>query len=292
MRRRAGFDGIVFDMDGVLLDTSRSFTAAVLLAGRACALEPGLRGTWGEREVEQLRLCGGFNNDWDAAAAVATLGPASGPSRGWEERCAQLERLGGGTDAVRVLVGETTWLEVLSRVAPAFQRLYAGPRAREVYGLEPSEPRGLYEMEEPLVSPVELGATGLPFGIFTGRTMEEALLGLERFGLELPAGRMVCDTAPRFRKPRPDGLLELAAQLGSHHVLHVGDTLDDLRSSVNAQMAGLDVAFAGIAPAGSERARRFTGEGALLVRASVREVLSDCFDGDAGAEVRNSWRSR
>lgn len=291
MRRNPGFDGVVFDMDGVLLDTSRSFTAAVLLASGACAVEPGLRGAWGERQVERLRLCGGFNNDWDAAATVAILGPGCDSSGDWEERCAQLEELGGGPDAVRVLVGDRTWLEVLSRVTPAFQRLYAGPQAREVYGLEPSEPRGLYEMEEPLVSPEELAAPGLPFGIFTGRTVEEARLGLKRLGLELPAGRMVCDTSPRFRKPRPDGLLELAAQLGARRLLHVGDTLDDLRSSANARLEGLDVAFAGIAPAGSERARRFAEKGALLVRASVREILSGCFDGDAGAGARGPWRS-
>lgn len=274
-----GFDGLVFDMDGVLLDTRRSFTAAVLLTGRACAVEPGLRGEWTEAEVERLRLCGGFNNDWDSAAVLALLGPGCRTRGDWEARCAQIEGLGGGPDAVRSLAGDVAWLEVLSRVAPVFQRLYAGPRARQVYGLEPSERRGLFELEEPLASPAEMGAPGLPFGVFTGRTREETELGMERLGLDLPADRVVFDSAPRYRKPSPDGLLELAAVLGARRLLHLGDTLDDLRSSVNARREGLDVAFAGIAPTGSDRERRFYEEGARAVREDVRQVLSEIKEG-------------
>jgi HAD superfamily hydrolase (TIGR01548 family) len=270
-----GIRALVLDMDGVLIETRRSFSRGVLLSAAACAEPPGLRDGWSEREVERLRLCGGFNNDWDAAAALAALGPASAPGGSWEAVCVRLEGLGGGPGAAATLAGEARWKRLRRAVVPLFQRLYAGPRSLEAYGVAPTEPRGLYEEEEPLVSAEELSALGLPFGIFTGRTRGEASLGLERLGLDLPEERLVCDTQPRLRKPRPDGLLALAAALPAGPLLHVGDGADDLAAARNARAAGLDVSFAGIAPEGSLREARFFEGGALLVRPSLRQVLDE-----------------
>jgi HAD superfamily hydrolase (TIGR01548 family) len=270
-----GIRALVLDMDGVLIETSRSFTRGVLLSAAACAEPPGLGEGWSEGEVERLRLCGGFNNDWDAAAALAALGPGTGPGKGWEEACLRLEALGGGPDAAAVLAGGARWSRIRRAVVPLFQRLYAGPRSLEVYGVAPTEPCGLYEEEEPLVSAPELRDAGLPFAVFTGRTRGEALLGLERLGLELPEERLVCDTQPRLRKPLPDGLLALAAALPAGPLLHVGDGADDLAAARNARAAGLDVSFAGIAPEGSLREARFWENGALIVRPSLRRVLDE-----------------
>ncbi len=272
---RGGFDGLILDMDGVLLDTVPSFTACVVQTARVCSEPPGLRGDWSEAEVERLRLSGGFNNDWDGAAAMALLGPASGPGDGWARQCAALRASGGGPGAVVSLVGESRWGAMRAKAEPAFQRLYAGPRSLDLYGLVPTEPAGLCEREGPLATPSDLEEFGLPVGIFTGRTREETQLGMERLGLRLPPGRVVCDTEARFRKPRPDGLLALAEALCARHPLYVGDTVDDLAAALNARGAGLDVRFAGVAQEGSERALRFAQGGAVLVRASLRQILGE-----------------
>ncbi len=269
-----GFDALILDMDGVLLDTRRSFTLATLLSARACAQRPGLGEEWSAAEVERLRLAGGFNNDWDAAAALCLLGPRSRPGPAWNALCEKLSQGGGGPGAVRALAGDGCWERARLEVEPVFQRLYGGPRAFELYGLEPSEKRGLHEEEAPMVTPAELLEAGLPYGIFTGRTREEAKLGLDRLGLALPPERLVCDSEPRFRKPRPDGLLALAEALGARRPLHVGDTVDDLRSARAAREAGLAVRFAGVAPEGGEAERRLRAEGAEAVRPSLRAVLT------------------
>jgi HAD superfamily hydrolase (TIGR01549 family) len=261
-------------MDGVLLDTRPSFTAAVAMAAGACAPPPGLSLGWGEAEVEALRLAGGFNNDWDAAAAVALLGPENGPGAAWEALCARLRAEGGGPAAVMGRCGRDAWERVRGAVAPVFQRLYAGARAGEVYGIEPTESGGLYEREVPLVTAEELESTNLPIGILTGRTRGEAGLGLSLLGIQLPEARLVCDTGPRFRKPRPDGLLALAGATSSRRPLYVGDTVDDMDCAQNARAEGLDVLFAGIAPEGSERERRFRGGGASAVAVSLRAALA------------------
>lgn len=271
---RGPFDALILDMDGVLLDTSRSFTLATLEAARACAKPPGLDGGWTSEAVERLRLAGGFNNDWDCAAALCLLGPRTSPGGGWDAVCEKLEFMGGGPQAAGAMAGQEAWNQCRAKVAPLFQRLYAGPRALRLYGLEPTVDRGLCEEEVPLVSAEELAGVGLPFGVFTGRTREEATLGLERLGLDLPADRLVCDTEARFRKPNPDGIFALAGALGAQSPLHVGDTVDDLRAALAAWRAGLDVGFAGVANPDSPSERRLASLGADVVKASLRDVLT------------------
>ncbi|MBI4565561.1 MAG: HAD-IA family hydrolase [Planctomycetes bacterium] len=257
------FDAIVFDVDGVLLDTRRSFTEGVLRA----ATPHGLGDGWTPAHVEALRLCGGFNNDWDAATALALLGPPTGPA-GWNEACRAFRADGGGPRAVMRRTGEESWTRTRAAVVPRFQRLYAGPRAPEVYGVDATEPRGLYESEVALITREELHSLAVPFGILTGRTPGEALLALELLRLDLPPDRIVCDSEERYRKPRPDGLLVLASCLGARRLLYFGDSIDDLQCARNA-----GAAFAGIAPAESERAARFRHEGAIAVQPAVRDIL-------------------
>ena len=275
---------LVLDIDGVLLDTAPSFTVAVLETGRRCAVAPGLRGLWAGADVERLRLAGGFNNDWDSAAALALLGPSSGPGLSWTRTCGEIERRGGGPRAVQGMTGDGAWESVRAAVLPVFQRLYAGPRSMEIYGLLPEEVEGLYELERPLISPEEISLTGLPVGLFTGRTREEAVLAMERLGLEVEGGRLVCDTEPRFRKPLPDGLLVLASKARSERPLFVGDTVDDMGSAISARASGLDVAFAGIAEPESERESRFREGGAVAVGPSLRHILRDCLGGRGGSD--------
>jgi phosphoglycolate phosphatase-like HAD superfamily hydrolase len=157
----------------------------------------------------------------------------------------------------------------------------------EIYGLDPTETVGLYALEVPIATPCEIDSAGLPVGVFTGRAREEAALGLERLGLDLSPDRVVCDTSPRFRKPRPDGLMVLASALGSRRPLYVGDTVDDMEAAQNARAAGLEASFAGVAKRGSERARRFEEGGAVFIGESLRQILTQ-FDpslADPGREI-------
>jgi phosphoglycolate phosphatase-like HAD superfamily hydrolase len=60
--------------------------------------------------------------------------------------------------------------------------------------------------------------------IFTGRPPDELLLAYQVLGFRLPA---VCDSAPHLRKPRSEGLIQLADAFKATEVVFVGDTLDD-----------------------------------------------------------------
>jgi phosphoglycolate phosphatase-like HAD superfamily hydrolase len=95
-------DGLILDMDGVLLDTGPSFSLCVLETARRLA-DPPLGQGWSLEDEEVLRLAGGFNNDVDAAVALALLGPASSPGEGWKAVCQRLKRRGGGAPPRMVL---------------------------------------------------------------------------------------------------------------------------------------------------------------------------------------------
>lgn len=269
------FEAVVFDLDGVLIDTERSFTACVLRTAALCAAAPGLGSGWNASHVEELRLCGGFNDDIDASAAIALEGPESPPGPSWSKTCRDLRQSGGGPDSVRRRAGDRAWETMLAAAGPVFQSLYAGPRAPDVYGVPATEPRGLYEEEVALVRGEDLEALGRPWGIFTGRSPGETVLGLQILEVRPDSARIVCATQPKYRKPRPEGLIDLAAGLKAKSLLFVGDNLDDLQAARNARAEGLDVGFAGVAAAGSPGALRFAEGGAWRVVPHVKQLWSD-----------------
>ncbi len=52
-------DGIIFDMDGVLVDVSQSYRRAIMLTSGK-----------NPKYVDKIKLLAGFNNDWDATYAL------------------------------------------------------------------------------------------------------------------------------------------------------------------------------------------------------------------------------
>ena len=59
------FDGIIFDMDGILIDVSRSYREAIRLTA-AYFLNRQIK----KSEVEKIKNKIGMNNDWDASYAL------------------------------------------------------------------------------------------------------------------------------------------------------------------------------------------------------------------------------
>lgn len=274
---RASAGALVFDVDGVLLDTGPSFTACVLQTASQCA-EVGLGPGWTPADVEPLRLAGGFNNDWDAAAALALLGPGLEPGGAWEAACAELASAGGGPDSVAKRVGHAAWNAMRVAVELPFQQRYAGRRAHEVYAVPNGEGEGLYLEEAPMILPGFFQGLPLPFALFTGRNAGEVALALERLGLELPANRVACDEGPEWRKPQPKGLLVLAERLGVGTLAYLGDTVDDCLAAERATAAGVKTLFAGVAAPGSVREATFLSRGAAVVAPDAATAVAGLVD--------------
>jgi phosphoglycolate phosphatase-like HAD superfamily hydrolase len=226
---------LVLDVDGVLIDPGRSFHEAV--AAALAELAPGL--AWDDGLFAAFKRVGGFNNDFRLTAGAMALFEAG-----------ELDRLpaaeGIGFPHLEARIRE---LEPLCQAV--VQKHYARTR----------------RLERPLVNLQDLQAFKGDLAIFTGRPPEELIMAFEVLKFRLPA---MSDSAPHLRKPRPEGLLQLADGYRSARVVFVGDTCDDAAAlaAARALNPGVEWVFAGVGP---ER-ERFTGAGDLSA-ASLKDLM-------------------
>lgn len=283
--------GVVFDVDGVLVDTGDSYRRVVretVERVHDTEVDPAA--------VERFKQAGGFNDDWELTEALAAhaLARREGYEASVADHTAAVADEGGGLDGSRAVLGAALSGGEYDRVERAvdpdrlrrvFQRLYLGrERYRELEadpgpveaaaGIDADE-RGYVENETVLVGETTLAGVRerFPVGVFTGRPADEADIALDRVGLNLPDDLVITMDDPEPGKPDPAGLLSLADRLGVDGVVYVGDTVDDARAArradttddrpylaVGVQTGGLD----------GERGRRlFREAGADVVLDSV-----------------------
>lgn len=210
---------LALDVDGVLIDPGRAFHDAVALA--LAELSPGI--PWTDELFLAFKRAGGFNNDFRLAAGALALAEA------------------GELEAIKGREGQGL-PHLASRIAEL------EPRCQTVVQKHYARTRRL---ERSLVAREDLEGFPGDVAIFTGRPPDELLLAYQVMGFRLPA---VCDSAPHLRKPRPEGLLQLADAFRSTEVVFVGDTLDDAAALRGARelCPGLAWTFAAVGP---DRAR-------------------------------------
>lgn len=226
---------LVLDVDGVMIDADRSFAEAVARALKELA--PGQ--PWSDDDFLAFKRVGGFNNDFRLAAGALALA-----ERGELDRVRKAEGIGFPDLEERIQALEPRCQEVV-------QRHYAVTK----------------DLEKPLVSLAELKSLGVDVAVFTGRPPEEWDMAVEVLGFALPA---VTDAAPHLRKPRPDGLLQLADAYRAQEVLFVGDTRDDAACLREARALRPDLQWA-FAAVGPDRERI----GGDLLGASLRALLPE-----------------
>ncbi|MCA9522357.1 MAG: HAD hydrolase-like protein [Myxococcales bacterium] len=258
---------VVFDMDGVLVDTSSSYDRAVVLT-----VERYLRHVLGAASelatpaaVRALRQAGGFNNDWDLSYALlvcAVERPALGLAE-FHAICEAVRGAGGGIDAVAEVLGRSEIasrrfrgveydgdVESGNRVKRLFQQIYLGGSLfRALYRSKPESwsEAGLIDDETPMLDRgvLALLASQARLAIATGRPRAEAQHAIERFGWSGVFDPIVTldDCPPGRRKPNPyplqqafDGIDARAAR-GANVRIYVGDLPDDLRAARAAASA-------------------------------------------------------
>ncbi|MDA8344680.1 MAG: HAD-IA family hydrolase [Thermaerobacter sp.] len=269
---------IVFDVDGVLVDVASSYPAAIARTAEHC-LGPREGGWVTPDEIAALKAAGGFNSDWDTAAAVV-----------WAQRqgrrdlrvvAAGAASKGGGLGGLAGLpfVQADPPLAEIEQIA---SEIYAGTaRTEEMFGLRPGLPtpqEGVWQLEHALVEAAQLLLLPIPKAIYTGRTMGELSAALDRFGFSVhfPDNfRVTCDGP--YRKPDGAGLVYLAHAAGANSVLMVGDNVDDLKTALHAQEIdpGRDYRFCGIegGALGAQAEQVFRALGAEVIAPTTRELL-------------------
>ena len=284
-------DAVVLDIDGVLVDVADSYRRAIVES-----VEGVYDRTIRKDDIQAFKDAGGFNNDWELtyAAALYILASEEGYNESLETFTDGIAAAGGGLEAAETVVRDSIGARATQRVTDrwdrerlrdVFQQLYLGD---ELYrGLEDGEPDLERETpgfihDEPVVLEADARDRLLAeydVGVLTGRPEAEAEIALERVGLDdaIPVDRRFTMDDWKEGKPHPRALTTLAERFDAESVVFVGDTLDDVRTAVNADEADSDRAYHGIGVltgglTGEEGRRKYEREGATAVLESVNAV--------------------
>ena len=303
--QRPQIDAVIFDMDGVLLDISQSIRVVNCLAVpyylRTVLGWPTPDDLLTSADIELFKNAGGFNDDWDLTYALVLHYVAKGhenPSASPDtlnvlqpnlnRYAARIKERGGWLRAAEEiafehltrddrLAVETDYRKYL--IKQIFQEMFAGEYCERLYGFAPTlyTGRGYINNDRPLLDLAKLPADKM-LGVQTGRTLEEARIGLEFCGLagRIPETHMVTKS-DGFQKPQPSGLKKLAERMGFSNAVYIGDALDDLRTVKNFNAAPGPVSFLSAqvltGPAGKANTKLFRTSGADILANDVNEVL-------------------
>lgn len=263
---------LLFDMDGVLVDTSRSYREAIVRTVRlhTTTLPDGLRRAWAHPDtVRQLKSASGFNNDWHLTEAIVCLAHAQDPMVADPARLADALKaagaLGPGLHGVRRLCGLPDGplpdTDHMPPLVATFQAHYLGPALLQ--RLHPGVPYtgdgqpGAIDSEALLVSVEHLQEASRRFalGIATGRPAGEAAHALAQHRMEgffqtvvshddVRAEERATRSGP-LGKPSPWPLLEALRRLSCAAIDclgYFGDLPDDMRAALGARVPGLGIA--------------------------------------------------
>lgn len=297
-------DGIIFDVDGVLIDVSESIR---LVHGASARLYFESLG-WSNCEylvrpedVDEFKLAGGFNSDWELAYSwllfylykgmrhASTDGSVLvGAAPSLREFASGLARQGGGLDsaarAIRESCTSDEWAELNAHwdregVQRIFVEVYSGDLCPEIYGFEPRlvKGSGLIQKDRPILERQLLPAA-VKLGIATGRTSGETRVGLRLNGwTDLFEENAVITEDDRFKKPDPRILHLAVERLGAERSVYVGDTPDDLVTvqRYNSDYGGAMLSCMVLTGVGGKRAREwFIERQADVVADNVNAALA------------------
>ncbi len=279
-------DAVVLDVDGVLVDVADSYRRAVLES-----VDHVYGDTIAKADIQEFKDAGGFNNDWDvtAAAALFVLAGREGMAYSVDQFTDAVAGMGGGLSAARTVVGEELTPACRERVLArwdrdrlqdVFQQLYLGSDLyRDLEDGEPDLDTTGYIHDEPVLVDRETVADltrRFDVGVLTGRPGAEADIALDRAGLDVPAENRFTMEDWAGDKPDPGALVTLAKRFESDSVAFAGDTLDDVRTAVNASEAderiyhGVGVLTGGLS--GEAGRRKFESVGAAAVVETVNDL--------------------
>jgi len=260
---------IVFDIDGVLIDTSRSFRCAVSRTVQYYITEIlGYRDTGiliKPEEVQLFKLAGGFNDDWILSQSAILFFLYKGlkyklsdtgsirlaPPGLIEFTDAISSYKDGGLEKTRRYLADLDGNilnkaeESLDRslVIRIFQEIYAGSGyVKRLYGIEPllGKEEGLWKNERVILDK-NLLLNDVFYGIYTGRTASETQLALEILKLDIPSGAIVT-MGSSIVKPDPKGLEIIREYYKKNILAFVGDSMDDVLSAINAKAIPVAIA--------------------------------------------------
>ena len=190
-------DGLIFDIDGVLVDVSQSYCEAIKQTANAMTGR-----NFSDADVAEVKKLPNSNNDWDVTYALIT--------------------------GIKTREG----MKTIGRKSPVYQK--AKQKFQELYlgGLRDKE-----KMLITLETLRWLKTQNYNLGIVTSRPREEALYVLRGFIPEFFAEScIIAQEDCNEEKPSPKPLLLAKEKMGCRAALYVGDTVNDQLAAKAAKM--------------------------------------------------------
>ena len=280
-------DTVVLDIDGVLVDVADSYRQAVV-----DSVDRVYGGTVGHEAIQALKDAGGFNNDWLVTDALAlyVVAQRAGYDADVAAYADAIAAHGGGLEGAEATLAaelpNATFESVVEEWNPdelreVFQALYLGADLyRDLEDSEPPFETAGYIHDEPVVVDSETLAAltdRYNVGVVTGRPAAEARIALDRVGLDVDDSHRFTMDNWEQGKPHPHALLTLADRFDSDSLVFVGDTLDDIRTAVNADSEDAEATYEGIGVltgglTGEAGRTKFVDAGAAAVLESINEL--------------------
>ncbi len=232
--------GIVFDVDGVLVDTSRSFPEVVSGAVNFCARSiPGLESvplTFSKEHYVKAKLHPMFNDDYDIAWTFLCWAASNPASISLEGRADPEE---WGSAIAKCMLDPILWVPQV--FGPVVDRNAVRETCEEMYfgddlvssAIKPETRHlgisGLWKNEQPCLL-ASWRNLGRPVGIYTGRSRHELQLALRLLNWEdFPLDHCIT-IDDGVKKPSPEGLSRLEKILGVLEIFFFGDSESDRRA--------------------------------------------------------------
>jgi len=239
-------DLVVFDIDGVLIDTSESFPEAIVKAVYRYGQLVDIPG-WAKpaREaVAAFKRVPGFNNDWDLAEGLLVfnlINRTTNRNLSLDEFLTKVNTAGTG------LAGVRNWITGLDtsekreignlydsgQIRQLAMEYYAGEEyCEQLYGFQPKYgiSPGTIENETLFVEADQLNSLRPEYelGIYTGRDPDETAVALQNIGFHgFNENCIVTDDGRSPTKPDPAPLMQMLEKTSGSGVMFVGDSLDD-----------------------------------------------------------------
>jgi len=253
IKNRTRLDSIIFDIDGVLIDTSISFSGAVIKAVQNVLSSNNIKISENElfAMLYKIKSAEGFNNDWDCAEALLVFNLQKNLSKkplSLEKYLSSVTNISEKQMDIKLWVSKQDNRELnrkifsildsccVRRIAMEF---YAGQDfCKKFYGFDPQgfASKGTHIWENTIVDIDLLKQIKCVKGIYTGRNKYELDLALKKINFydwnndflfydnEVDSG---------YKKPSPFPLAECIDSLNSKGLLYIGDSPDDLRTFIN-----------------------------------------------------------
>lgn len=226
------FDSVIFDMDGVLVDVSKSYRQAIRQTVEFVLLQKfKLSTVILPEDIEALKAIPGFNNDWDLSFALIQLTSKGVKRAAFKQNISALNAASKTSQTYQEIkdifqsyyLGEKLFFELYQRKAPI------------------TSIKGLIANETLLLDLAVLASLAKKYklGVATSRPRFEAIFTLTNLQITpalIEEKNIVAQEDAAREKPFPDPLLEAKKRLKTQTPVYVGDTVNDLLAAQQATM--------------------------------------------------------